>query len=509
MNKIRTFKRKVSGKKGAYKKSMVSTYSNKYKWKIILPEQVYIKLEDCITVNPPNFPFKKEVALFFLSLISSVPSFKKDKYYSGGYVNLKSEILKKYNRNYKKYFDYFKSNYIIDINPSFSNFKDNKFCKGFCYDYENLGNLTFKIIELENLKGSFYNKLFKLNPSICDGTEYLTKWINEKLKIDIESTMPEIQMKLKYVSTEEQKNFKKSEHYLQSLANLDSQSFWAKRSNESDNRLHTNLTNMPKFFRKYIIYDGEGLIGLDIKNSQPFFLILLIEALKSAKLKEKNRERERGKKNERKEEIINSIYGNTGTMLHVLQDSLYSKEFQKEYLDIKANILKGAFYESLAPHFEFQKNTKGKYQRKFYCEDSKKMRMYFFDEKRDVLKRLVLFFFYKSNKTQSDVDYKKFKSLYPNFCEVLELLKEKDNKLLPKVLQHLEADCVLDYTCKEIAKKYPEMPLFTIHDSIITTESNFDVLESEVKNLMEIYCNGIEPILKREDWCEECSSMVA
>lgn len=40
---------------------------------------------------------------------------------------------------------------------------------------------------------------------------------------------------------------------------------------------------------------------------------------------------------------------------------------------------------------------------------------------------------------------------------------------LPILLQHLEADCVLDYTCKKIAKKYPDMPLFTIHDSIITT----------------------------------------
>lgn len=83
----------------------------------------------------------------------------------------------------------------------------------------------------------------------------------------------------------------------------------------------------------------------------------------------------------------------------------------------------------------------------------KKMRWFYFNTKRDVIKRLVLFFMYKSNNTKHDKDYNKFKSIYPNFCKVLEILKEDYSKSLPKVLQHLEVDYVLYYTCKQIAKK--------------------------------------------------------
>ncbi len=82
----------------------------------------------------------------------------------------------------------------------------------------------------------------------------------------------------------------------------------------------------------------------------------------------------------------------------------------------------------------------------------------------------------------------------------MEILKEDDNKNLPKVLQHLEADCIIDYTCKKIAKEFPNIPLFTIHDSIITTDSNFDLVNTKVKEYITDYCEGLTPKLKKDDW---------
>ncbi len=496
---MRTINRNVKYKGKTYKNAYSSTYSDRYKWRIILPEQVVDKLDDCIENKPPDFPFNREVALYFLSEVSRVAAKKKDKYYIGGYVNLNAEILKEKHSNSKKYFKYFVDNGILQENPKY---KPNEFSKSYRYNYEELGLLTFKIFEIAELEARFHNKILTSETTIQWGNSYLTKWLNDKLTIDIDEVFREIQEKTKHTKIQKQKTLKKVECYLQSLKNLQFHTFWAKRK-ERDNRLHTNLTNMPSFFRKHINYDFEPLSGVDIKNSQPFFLIIFLEELIKLAVFDRNREE---LEENRKIKVIRKVYSNIGTMLQVLSKTLTSREFQEEYLEMKSNILGGTFYESLDPHFQFSKNKKGEYCRKFYDKDSKKTRKYSFEVKRDMMKKLVLFFLYKSNKEkEGDIDYLKFKDLYPNFCTVLEVLKSDNNKLLPKVLQYLEADCVLDFTCKEIAKQYPKIPLFTIHDSIITTESNYDIVDKEVRRLITEYCNGIEPTLKKDVWCEGCS----
>ena len=41
-------------------------------------------------------------------------------------------------------------------------------------------------------------------------------------------------------------------------------------------RYHSNLTNMRSLIRNAVTYDGENLVAVDIKNSQPYFSILLL-----------------------------------------------------------------------------------------------------------------------------------------------------------------------------------------------------------------------------------------
>lgn len=92
---MRVFNRKIAYRAKTYIQKQNSIYSNRFKWRIILPEQVVFKLDDCLENNPPDFCFKQEVALYFLGQISYVSSKNKDKYYVGGFVNLNAEILKK------------------------------------------------------------------------------------------------------------------------------------------------------------------------------------------------------------------------------------------------------------------------------------------------------------------------------------------------------------------------------------------------------------------------------
>lgn len=104
-------------------------------------------------------------------------------------------------------------------------------------------------------------------------------------------------------------------------------------------------------------------------------------------------------------------------MLPTLYEALNTKEFQEEYKKLKHDILNGVFYENLSPHFTFLRHVDGRYMRRFFCKDSNKKRMFYFENKRDVIKRLILFFIYKSNSKNNsdDPDCLIFKKLYPKF----------------------------------------------------------------------------------------------
>lgn len=47
----------------------------------------------------------------------------------------------------------------------------------------------------------------------------------------------------------------------------------------TDNRLHSNFTRTPKIIRRFLHYDGRPLAGVDIKTSQPYFLLVIITAI--------------------------------------------------------------------------------------------------------------------------------------------------------------------------------------------------------------------------------------
>ena len=492
---MRKIYKKIEVKNRVYKKAYKSTYSKNINWRIILPNEVYEKMIDSVTNVKPEFNFNDEKGLYILSLISSIPSYKKDKYYAGGYVNISSKLVRNVVSNYTDYLSYFIENEIIEVNESYSNSDKKKFCKSFRYNLKGIKKLTWNIFEFDILKKT-YDKILINEKAICSKPEHLTKWLNNELSIDSDAVLIEIQERLKYISSEENNTLKKAENYLRSLKNLHFGEYWANRS-PKDNRLHTNLTNMPEFFRKHIRLDDWNMAEVDFKNSQPFFLIVVLDSIMNIGKEESNN---------RIIKLVEKI-GISGTMLQTLTQTLNSKGFQEEYSKIKADVLNGTLYDNLERFFEFDKNIENKFMRKFYCKDSERQKMYFFDEKRDVVKRLILFFLYKANKKsekQEDKDYLIFKNLYPNFCHVLELLKEKNSKDLPKLLQHIEADCILDFTTKKIAEKYPNIPLYTIHDSIITTENYIDIIETETKQYVKEYCLGLLPKLKTKFWCEEC-----
>jgi hypothetical protein len=89
--------------------------------------------------------------------------------------------------------------------------------------------------------------------------------------------------------------------------------------------------------------------------------------------------------------------------------------------------------------------------------------------------------------------------LFPNVMRVFDVIKADDHSRLACELQRLEASVILDEATKQIAKIVPEIPLYTIHDSIVTTVGN-EQLVTEIMSESFFKRIGYPPMLQADYW---------
>lgn len=457
-------------------KKMYSKFNKKIGWKICISGPLFQFLEN----NKSTFPLllKWDDLLLLVSKIEYKLSKRNKKF-----VEIPSEELKYYVRNYAKYFDFLigigaveKKNYSTTL----------KKCNAYRIKYElfEIGSDDIHEIEIA-LKPKFYS----VGAKNC---EHLTKWLEDgRLEIDYYNyfystfSIVEPQNSCKEYETA----VLKALNYRMSLLDLDKGYFRACRNVLSDNRLHTNLTNFPSKLRQFITYDGWDLVSYDVKNSQPYFLIVFLERFEEERIRR----------------IFRRIYSsNIGIMSDKIMQSLYCEVFQEEYNRLKSLILNGKLYEFLEEILTFKQDFRGRYKVKAYDKETDDNYFKHFDSKRDACKQAFMQILYSPNSRKSK-QYKRFEEEFPLFCELLHLMKLSTNrkdsyKKFPKLLQHIESDCILDFVTKNIAKEYPNMPMFTIHDSIATIEAYSDVLYRKMKRYFAEYSGGVLPQLKEEYW---------
>ena len=127
---------------------------------------------------------------------------------------------------------------------------------------------------------------------------------------------------------------------------------------------------------------------------------------------------------------------------------------------------------------------------------------------RDRVKKVMFQVFFSKNSTHSK-EKKLFAKLFPNVMRVFSDYKgnkrisiAERHKQLAQILQRTEASIMLDKVAMEISKINPDIPIYTIHDSIVTTVGNEEI----VKQIMERVITksiGFTPTLKPEYWGEE------
>ena len=86
-----------------------------------------------------------------------------------------------------------------------------------------------------------------------------------------------------------------------------------------------------------------------------------------------------------------------------------------------------------------------------------------------------------------------FRDLFPQVYRILSLVKRKNSKFLPILLQRIESEILLNRVAKRIEIEEPSLPIFTIHDSIVTTKGNELYIQSI---MLEEMCKAIGSIPK-------------
>lgn len=417
-----------------------------------LPENLNIKK---LLEKYPNSEIEEEKLKIVCHVLSEVSLFPQSKKFKNDFVPLNSTVMQNLGiRNFPVYRDYLIRHKIIIGDNIFSEKKS----RGFKYSQQFRTKYKFeKAAEYKSYKLLSKNRFSKYN-SKKKFPKHLKKWF-DKLEIDKSAALKELELKYE----QDLKNFSKEEANLRyskalyGINKISEKDFNFNRDNTSY-RAHTNITNLNKRFRKHLMYNGEKLINCDVKNSQPYISTVLFD-YKTYRDK---------KQLERKYNI--SILAKNQLCLDKPDVYLYKKW-----------CLEGVLYDELAEVFNSELGL---------------------NLTRDEVKIEVLKTIYGSTIVRKN-DYDKckrvFKNKFPNVFRILSSFKAKSKADLAILMQSIESNIVIDRICCRMEKEYPQIPIFTIHDSIATTVGNEKVL---IKIMEEEFIKviGHLPNIKTEIW---------
>ena len=462
---------------------------------VTLEKEVFNRLKLRVLENNKEFPkgkykLKLDIACFYLDYVIHAQS-NLDNVDEFGYVKLCTTYLKKYCYKYNVYLEFLENGRFIKINPRYIAGRE---CMSYKYV---IPPKISKRIEIEYEDDTFMKRLRKVVPEIekraVKTVPHLTKWFEKgNLKIlDNEA--------VEHIETLKAKSFKKyMRRYTVDI--IKHQIFTCKR-NGKDNRFHTVLSRLPKDMRRFLRFNGLPLISMDIKSSQPFMLAGLLNVLVIQKDSSVVKSCVKSISDSKRRKSISDII----TVMWKKKLSDHEATEVREFIKL---ITEGDIYvhigERLSKGFLHEIQTPIGISDKFYDDSLGYKVSIEFDTIRDFSKRAMLEFLYSSPKSKEKRN-KELRRILPKVVvDLITQLKEGGKEDFPIFLQNLEAHLILDRITKRIAQERPEAPLFTIHDSVATTEEHAELVNSALKEgLTEFF--GISPKVETEHWRDNSS----
>ncbi len=439
--------------------------------------------------------FDRDKLLYFLSLFVTVPLKNKKLLTHDFYFPLYSRFLQKYANNYLDYLDFLITHKIIERNSK--GYSSGNFSKTYRLTIPGDHRNKPRAQDVEVISPRFSAKLSKEKNKQKDVKElhYITRWL-EMLTLDRAAAE-------KYIEDERKQKMSSGawdihpktlrrihpvtqEIYAGYAFDRIEKSRGRSSVDLSGERLYTCLTNLKSDHRQFVKYKGEPLLLIDIKNSQPYLSLALFEedfwtSCKSPKSSErKDKEVGPGTGNYQYKQFWKGRalkYKIKVSIIIMLIKELKDTHYQ-EVEAYKKHVVSGTLYE------HFAETLSKKHGEKFERAEAKIM--------------MLIVFFGKPGERGPNAKFKKaFAELFPNIYKVFSAIKAISHVHLAWLLQQLESYLVLRVIAKRISSEHPHIPIFTIHDSILTTSDYIPVVENVMKEELQKFITHTPSLLTK------------
>jgi hypothetical protein len=453
---------------------------------IYLPSN--LDLEDLLKASQPEFKYDLDKFKYLVGTVVKLKARNKGNTEKevAEYIPLNSTYLQGRMRDYNQYLKYLVDNGVLETDGIYiPGEKSRGYKLADRYEEQELISveITNRVLIRKRPEDLKKERLLKRH------YEHLTKWFNENLQIDHAGA----EAYLKELLTREEKTGDKKAKMKYRLRQL---SIDRIRNGDFDyavddtgKRFHSNLTNLKSGLRNFITYAGQTLCSIDVKNSQPFISTILFNQEFYAK--------EKGKLNlftlspnyyseivPFLPEIISILSNHPSPIMLVKDDETQASSDLELFCTI---VDKGRLYPYISERYEERTGTK--------------LNPNIPDEKKKLKDAIFLTFFsHNSFYKHRDAAMKRFfNELFPTVYRIFSLIKEDGHERLPIILQLVESEIMLKRVAKSICKNKPKLPIYTIHDSIVTLADHKEMVRDVVKR--EFYSAiGLEPSLSFEMW---------
>ena len=241
-----------------------------------------IDLETFLEKYPPDFKYKIDHFYHIINYLTKGMD-QEDLDNNEGFINTSSKVLQKTIRNYKLYLNHLLEHGLIKTDMNYIVGEK-------CFGYLIQGYSTHKAMIKEIPIQDFVIKKNRAKELIQEKNKlkitekkylHLTKWFTPKLVIDVEEAIKKVEelfpeqtgpIRGKKIGKPSIWNRRFKSIY--SIHKFSKQEFYYS-VDDNVGRFHSNLTNIKKELRNYITYDGQKLVNIDIKNSQPLISTIL------------------------------------------------------------------------------------------------------------------------------------------------------------------------------------------------------------------------------------------
>lgn len=444
-----------------------------------------------------NLRFDTDKLIYILGLLHSIPAKNKDLIREDGYIPISTPHLRNHIKDYRPYMDYLINTGVLECDEIYHDGRAMRYRLTSLYKDAPLEERHMRRFDLNEV-----NPILERDENTLNDYSYLSYWYEQK-KLNIDSVIAkkyveEYRIKKKLggkASWDISKNsnlIDPDNQYGRDKNNIVSLSIhdYKAQINPHVHRLYSTLTSISKAYRNFVSYDGKELVAIDLKNCQPYLSCLLFNpefwAEDSTLYLNFN---------QLPPNIIESIKfipPREKAIPILIELDRYLKSLNgNEFNEYRELVSSGLLYEKVISWV--------------YNETD-------IEISREQSKTAIFTLIYSPNRfNREHPNYwlmKYYKKIFPAVTDVFSILKreyqgiedEKQHARFACLLQAIESEIILHRCCKKIWEQADhKIPIFTVHDSIVTTVGN----EAFAQEIMEdeiFKCIGMPPKLDLQPW---------